>query len=195
MVSDTLGKLTNSSTTSRINIVKRYIHSNSNLISKMSYNEVLAALKKAITRRDDARMQELSRSIWYDKALREVRQSMGVSASTITDYSEYSITEEDGQYYVVTSDSNDIVAGPFDSYEEALAEFEDDDTDIHSEYLEIFKKYCRNMPGRLNVNGNVGSRNKSAVERFVKAFMKTNPEAELEIIPVQDSEGTIYTVQ
>lgn len=61
--------------------MKRYIRS-AQSIHTLSYAQVLKELKQCILHRDTRRMQELSISRWYDKALSELRKCMGILAST-----------------------------------------------------------------------------------------------------------------
>lgn len=192
--------------------MKRMIVSATQSVRRMTYKEVLAELKKCITKRDKKRMEELSASRYYHDAMDELRKSMGICASEIIG-SRYDITQDSGQWYVTEVETGDVVDGPFDSEDEALSYFSEDEIEYdenfneedymteeelaavqHEKYLSWFDSYAKRLPGKVNVDGYVGSRNFIALENFVEAFNKHHPEAQLDIETKVDSDGEIYFV-
>lgn len=196
--------------------MKRMIVSTKSIRS-MTYEDVLAELKRCILRKDKKRMQELASSRYYDDAMDALRRSMGVCASEIIASamlgSRYDLISSSGYWYVLEIENNEIVAGPFDSKMEALDYFELDEDDEydpyeerdimtdrsreelqHEKYLDWFDKYAKRLPGRIDISGYTGTRNHDVLVQFVDRFNKSHPEANLEIEAKTDSDGSIYFV-
>lgn len=131
------------------------------------------------------------------------------SAETLDD--RYEVVSQDSQWYIVEIETGDVYDGPFDTEEEALSYFGEDDTDDyyeeeeimteeemaamqHEKFLSWFDSYANRLPGKIYIDGYIGTRNEAALERFLKAFLKSHPDADLSIDTRYDSESTIYIV-
>lgn len=171
-------------------------------IRAMSYRDVLEELKRCILHHDKKRMRELSLSQYYDKAITELRKSMGICASDLID-DVYDIIQSSGMWYVLDVNTNTVVAGPCKNKDDALAYFDTERSSMnstsratmqHEKYLDWFDKYAARLPGKIDVDGYTGTRMYNVLKQFVDNFHKSHPEADLEIVSKIDGDSYIYYV-
>lgn len=125
-------------------------------------------------------------------------------------YGRYDVISQGSYWYITEVETGDIYEGPFDTKTEALLYLNGDEEDDeyyeeeefmtdeemlavqHEKFLNWFEKYASRLPGKVFIDGYIGTRNYSALKRFVDAFNKSHPDAQIEIDEKVDSDGDIY---
>ena len=114
----------------------------------------------------------------------------------------YSIVNTNGVWSVVTTIDNEIVVDDLGSREEAEQWIHDHtyvDDDASEQYyikrheaeLASFERYADRLPGKIFVEGHIGSRSRDKLKKFVDRFNESNI-ADISIEVRYDSEGPIY---
>lgn len=110
-----------------------------------------------------------------------------------TDYDKYSISDT-GSGYKVGKFGNRKSNVEYPTFEEAVESIRDNDgseikkssnkhVNTEVDYLELFSKYAKNLPGRINPNKDgVYSRNRRALYSYFTSFKKKFPNADLTFI-------------
>ena len=135
-----------------------------------------------------------------------------IHSSRIISLGRYELREENGDWYLFEQAEGELVDGPFDSEEEAreaashlvkdhnptitdepLPEWVEEE-DRYLKLLDRFDKYCKNVPGKFYVDGEMVVRNKKVLEQRVSAFNKSNG-TDLRVKYVgSDADGDFYGV-
>lgn len=109
--------------------------------------------------------------------------------STSYEYNDYSIADT-GSGYKVGKYGNRKSNVEYPTFEEAIESIRDNDDEqkrhnqhVNKDYLELFSKYAKNLPGRINTNKDgVYSRNRNALYSYFTSFKKKFPDADLTFI-------------
>ena len=62
----------------------------------------------------------------------------------------------------------------------------------HEKYLSWFASYVSKVPGIINIDNYVGSRDGLAFQNLLESFNRNHPEANLQLCIQTDSEGSLY---
>lgn len=136
-----------------------------------------------------------------------------VYSSHIISFGRYELREENGEWYLFEQAGGELVDGPFDSEDEArgaalsltkdhkpavtdepLPEWVQEE-DRYLKLLDRFDKYCKNVPGKFYVDGEMVVRNDWILQQRVNSFNKSNG-TDLRVRYVgSDKDGDFYGVE
>ena len=105
----------------------------------------------------------------------------------------YEIRSEGNEWYIFRQGDNELIDGPFDSFQDATDAADELDkpktrqlTDeeekrMHEAYLKRFAQYAKSLTTFRTPEGYLATYSRNKLDRFVASFNKANPLAELKV--------------